>query len=71
MMDNDPFYTHDEFGRPLDPATIARRQVLKAWRRMSSEELLAHFVKLGIYKPDGTLADEYLGTEPSAHRPTD
>ena len=39
MEEDDPFYTHDEFGRPLDPDSIARRQVLKELRRMSATEL--------------------------------
>jgi hypothetical protein len=70
--EDDPFYTHDEFGRPLDPDSIARRQMLKRLQQMSTPEFLAHLVKIGIHNPDGTLAEPYRDNgEPSKHRPTD
>lgn len=70
--EDDPFYRYDDFGNPLDPDTIARRQVLKELRRMSATELLAHLVRLGIHNPDGTLAEPYRDNgEPSKYRPTD
>jgi hypothetical protein len=70
--DDDPFYSHDEFGRPLDDDTVARRQVLKALGRMSPDEMFAHLVSLGIYNADGTLTEHYRDNgEPSKHRPTD
>ena len=71
MDDDDPFYTHDQFGRPLDADSIARRQVLKWLKNMSVQEFKAHLIHIGMCKPDGTFIDEYLSTEPSAHRPTD
>ena len=70
--DDDPFYRYDAYGNPLDPDTIARRQVLKDLRRMSTTELLAHLVRIGIHNADGTLAAPYRDNgEPSKHRPTD
>jgi hypothetical protein len=70
--EDDPFYLYDDFGNPLDPDTIARRQVLKALRRMSITEQLACLIDLGIHNPDGTLAEPYQDNgEPSKHRPTD
>jgi hypothetical protein len=70
--DDDPFYTHDEFGRPLDPASIRRRQFLKQLRHMPPEEFKARLIRLGIIHPDGTLTEHYCDNgEPSAHRPTD
>lgn len=72
--DNDPFYTHDEFGRPLDAETVARRQVLKAWSRMSSDEFFAHMVELGVFRPDGTFAFGSPEPDPGGladERPTD
>jgi hypothetical protein len=71
MDDDDPFYTHDQFGRPLDPDSIARRQFLKELKHMSVDEFKALLIRIGMCKPDGTFIDEYLSTEPSAHRPTD
>ncbi len=72
MEEDDPFYSYDEFGRPLDPDSIARRQVLKKLWRMSSAELMEHLVRIGIYNPDGTLTEHYRDNgEPSKYRPTD
>jgi len=72
MEEDDPFYSHDEFGRPLDPDSIARRQVLKELRRLSPAELLEYLVRLGFYNPDGTLPEPYCDNgEPSKYRPTD
>lgn len=54
MDEDDPFYRFDEFGRPLDPDSIARRQVLKELRRKSPAELFELLVRFGIHNPDGT-----------------
>ncbi len=70
--DDDPFYTHDEFGRPLDADTVARRQMLKEWKHMSPEAMQAYLIRLGMLNADGSLPEHYRDSgEPSKHRPTD
>jgi hypothetical protein len=72
MEDDDPFYRFDEFGRPLDPDSIARREVLKKLRNMSDAELFEYLVSRGFLNPDGTLPEPYRDNgEPSKYRPTD
>jgi hypothetical protein len=70
------FYEYDRFGRPLDPETYQRRQLLREiWaehRKMTREEAIAFLVKLGTHNPDGTLTEHYADNgEPSKYRPTD
>ena len=70
------FYEYDRFGRPLDPETYQRRQLLREiWakhRKMTPEECGEFLVKLGTHNPDGTLTEHYADNgEPSKYRPTD
>jgi hypothetical protein len=72
MDEDDPFYKYDQFGRPLDADSIARRQMLKEWGRMSPEEMFDYLVRLDMLNPDGTLPEPYRDNgEPSKYRPTD
>jgi len=70
------FFEYDRLGRPLDPDTYRRRQLLKKMReehsKMTPEECKAYLVKLGTHNPDGTLTEQYADNgEPSKYRPTD
>jgi hypothetical protein len=70
------FYEYDRFGRPLDPDTYRRRQILKQMgemiAKMTPEECGAYLVRLGTHNPDGTLTEHYADNgEPSKYRPTD
>ena len=70
------FYEYDRFGRPLDPDTYRRRQILKQMGemrlKMTREECRAYLVRLGTHNPDGTLTEHYADDgEPSKYRPTD
>jgi len=66
MDDDDPFYKYDEFGRPLDADTIARRQMLKEWKHMSVDQLRELFISVGTLNPDGSIPEEYF--RPSKYR---
>jgi hypothetical protein len=70
------FFEYDRFGRPLDPDTYRRRQLLKQMieehSKMTPEECRAYLVKLGTHNPDGTLTEHYADDgEPSKYGPRD
>lgn len=70
------FYEYDPYGYPLDLETRERRALLREifakHRKMTREEAIAFFVKLGTHNPDGTLTPEYADDgEPSKYRPND
>jgi hypothetical protein len=70
------FFEYDRFGRPLDPDTYRRRQILKKMREMAAkmtpEEAGAYLVKLGTHNPDGTLTEHYADDgEPNKYGPND
>ena len=70
------FYEYDRYGYPLDSETRKRRALLREiwakYEKMTHEEAIAFFVKLGTHNPDGTLTEHYADNgEPSKYRPTD